>query len=237
MGVVGLLGVAGVLHVDVGPSPRERVGVIVRQRIALPPASIFAFVEPVSLTGPVERGGDHVSRVPDQEYQAALGEGFNEQRCPDRAVRLLDHEVMVGAEAGSCVFRAVEHEVPYGVDPTPARRVGHNEVWPDQVRILCPAVKVAEELADHGLLPDQMPARFSHHAPEPRASTAPRAEDPDDVLGPYTGGRSATKPPPQPRNPQGDLPVLAGQPAAAPAQRAARILERLRDPGPQPYQP
>src|SRR5215217_1305535 len=117
---------------------------------------------------------------------------------------------MVGAEAGSCVFRAVEHEVPYGVDPTPARRVGHNEVGPDQVCLLRPAVEVAEELADHGLLPDQMPARFSHHAPKPRAATAPRAEDPDDVLRPYTGSRSAVEPPPQPGGLQGNLPVLAG---------------------------
>src|SRR5215211_9349332 len=95
---------------------------------------------------------------------------------------------MVGAEAGSRVARAVEHEVPYGVDPTHTGRVSHDEVGTYQIRRLRPAVEVAEELADHGLLPDQMPARISHHAPEPRAAAAPRAEDPDDVLRPYTGG-------------------------------------------------
>src|SRR5215218_10844556 len=105
---------------------------------------------------------------------------------------------MVGAEAGSCVACAVEHEVPYGVDSTPTGRVGHDEVGADQVRLLCPAVEVAEELAHHGLLPHQMPARVSQHAPEPRAAAASRAEDPDDVLRPYTASRGAFEPPPQP---------------------------------------
>src|SRR3712207_59084 len=125
---------------------------------------------------------------------------------------------MVGAEAGPCVACAVEHEVPYGVDPTPTRRVSHDEVGAYQVRLLCPAVEVAEELANHGLLPDQMPARISHHAPEPRAAAAPRAEDPDDVLRPYTASRAAIEPPPQRGGQQGYLPVLTGQPASAPAQ-------------------
>src|SRR5215211_9521828 len=185
VGVVGLFGVASVLHVDVGPAPRERVGVFVGQRIALPSAFVLALVEPVSLTGSVQRRGHHVPWVPDQEYHAALGQGLHEQGGPDRAVRLLDNEEVVGAEAGSCVLRAVEHEVPYGVDPTPTCRVGHDEVGTEEVRRLRPAVEVAEELAHHGLLPDQMPTLFSHHAPEPGAAAAPRAEDPEDVLRPY----------------------------------------------------
>src|SRR5215217_9616734 len=117
---------------------------------------------------------------------------------------------MVGAQAGSCVACAVQHEVPYGVDPTPKGRVSHDEVGSDEVRLLCPAVEVAEELANHGLLPYQLPAGISHHAPEPRAAAAPRAEDPDDVLRPYTGSRGAVEPPPQPGGLQGNLPVLAG---------------------------
>src|ERR687889_1115222 len=137
---------------------------------------------------------------------------------------------MVGAEAGPCVACAVEHEVPYGVDPTLTRRVSHDEVGAYQVRLLCPAVEVAEELAHHGLLPDQMPARISHHAPEPSAAAAPRAEDPDDVLRPYTVTRGAFEPPSQPGGPQGDLPVLASQPAAAPAQRARQAVFRPLDP-------
>src|SRR5918911_3348330 len=109
---------------------------------------------------------------------------------------------MVGAEAGSCVACAVEHEVPYGVDPTPTGRVSHDEVRACQVRLLRPAVEVAEELAHHGLLPDQMPARISHHAPEPRAAAAPRTEDPDDVLGPHPACGSPGYAPPQPGDPQ-----------------------------------
>src|ERR687889_1067014 len=131
---------------------------------------------------------------------------------------------MVGAEAGPCVACAVEHEVPYGVDPTPTRRVSHDEVGAYQVRLLRPAVEVAEELAHHGLLPDHMMTRISHHAPEPRAAAAPRAEDPDDVFGPYAVNRLAIEPTAQRGCPQGDLPVLAGQPAAAPAQQAGKAL-------------
>src|SRR5215211_4628261 len=144
---------------------------------------------------------------------------------------------MVGAEAGSCVACAVEHEVPYGVDPTLTRRVSHDEVGAYQVRLLCPAVEVAEELAHHGLLPDQMPARISHHAPQPRAPTAPRAEDPDDVLRPHTADGTTSNALPQPGDPQGHLPVLAGQPAAAPAQCSGNAFDRTFDPGPQSYQP
>src|SRR5215211_2505536 len=144
---------------------------------------------------------------------------------------------MVETEAGSGVPRAVEHEVPYGVDPTPPGRVGHDEVGTKEVRLLCPAVKVAEELAHHGLLPDQIPARISHHAPQPRAAASSRAEDPDDVLRPYTAGRGVSKAPPRSGDPQGDLPVLSGQPAAALAQRAGQALDRPPDPCPQRYQP
>src|SRR5215207_694882 len=124
---------------------------------------------------------------------------------------------MLGAEPGSRVARAVEHEVPYGVDPTPSGGVGHDEVGTYQVRRLRPAVEVSEELAHHGLLPHQMPAGISHHAPEPRAAATPRAEDPNDVLGPYAVNRPAIEPPAQRGCPQRHLPVLAGQPAAAPA--------------------
>src|ERR671910_2998709 len=55
VGVVGQLGVTRVLHVDVRPAPGERVGVFIRQRTALPSAFVLALVEPVSLSGSVER--------------------------------------------------------------------------------------------------------------------------------------------------------------------------------------
>src|SRR5215204_7647906 len=144
---------------------------------------------------------------------------------------------MVGTEAGSCVACAVEYEVPYRADPTPTGRIGHDEVGADQVRRLRPTVEVTEKLAHHGLLPNQMPARISHHAPEPRAAAASRAEDPDDVLRLYTVSRGAFEPPSQRGCQQGDLPVLAGQPAAAPAQHGGQALFRPPDPGLQRYQP
>src|SRR5829696_2517201 len=55
VGVVGHLGVTRVLHVDVRPAPGERVGVFIRQRIALPSALVLALVEPVSLSGSIKR--------------------------------------------------------------------------------------------------------------------------------------------------------------------------------------
>src|SRR5918999_1049464 len=183
-----------------GPLPYELVRVGVGQSVlAGAPAPFFLGVQ---------KRGDNISRVADEQDYTALGKGLYKERRTHRAVRFLYDQEAILAQLGEARVGPFKDERPQGSYPGPSVRVAEDVVLPSS--LLLPSahvISVAEHVSHVRFVPYSVVVQISHHGAEP-ATAGPRdAEDPDEVLGRDTAGGGIAASCGEARPQPGDLPV------------------------------